>query len=138
MATQVWFKNPRTGEHKKLKVGFSWTCFFFWAIFGIPLFVRKLNTWGAVGVGYMLIHYALFALLPAALMYLGVIGLGMSVYLGRKANEMAARNYLMMGWEFTEPDGPGTAEAVARWGLPAPNAQQPQSQQQPPPQGTTP
>ena len=124
MATQVWFKNPRTGERTKLKVGFSWTCFFFWG-FGIPLFLSKLNTVGVVAVGYNLICYAsILTQDPTVDMYFGIflIYMVVGVYLGIKANEMAAKNYLKMGWERTDPESMGTAEAVAQWELSAPDS----------------
>jgi hypothetical protein len=40
--------NQRSGEHKNVKVGFSWVLFFFSGILGIPLFLRRLHVWGAV------------------------------------------------------------------------------------------
>ena len=127
MAVQVWFKNPRTGEQKKLKVGFSWTCLFFSGFFGIPLFIRKLNTWGGIMVGYTLLFYLFGFTVPPVAVVLMIVGLGVEIWLGIKANEMAAKNYLALGWEFAEPQGAATAEAIARWGLA--QSQQPQYQQ---------
>lgn len=44
----VLMKNSKTNETKEVKVGFSWTLFFFSGFFGIPLFLRKLYRWGGV------------------------------------------------------------------------------------------
>lgn len=45
---KVGMRNPKTGEIKQVKVGWSWTLFFFSGMFGIPLFLRGLHMWGAV------------------------------------------------------------------------------------------
>ena len=45
---KVQLKNTTTGEVVQIKVGWSWTLFFFSPFLGIPLFLRKLHVWGGV------------------------------------------------------------------------------------------
>ena len=151
MATQVQFKNPRTGKQKDLKVGFSWTCLFFSWFLGVPLFLRKLNAWGGIAVGYWFamqvlnqlvsfyepygyrpgltpqteaLRETVFLLSAGAAIPLALIGIGVSVWLGFKANEMAAKKCLQLGWQFAEPQSATTAKATAVWRLTA-DAQRP-------------
>jgi hypothetical protein len=49
MSVMVGMKND-AGDVKFVKVGWSWTCFFFGSFFGIPWFMRKLPGFGAIGV----------------------------------------------------------------------------------------
>ena len=35
------FIHPVTGEKRQVKIGLSWTLFFFGEFFGIPFFIRK-------------------------------------------------------------------------------------------------
>ena len=48
--SMVLFKNENTGEMKEVKLGFSWTIFFFGSFFGIPFFLRRLD-----GIGITII-----------------------------------------------------------------------------------
>lgn len=52
MAVRAAFRNPRTGELREVKVGWSWTLFFFSGLFGLPLFLRGLHVWGALFLAY--------------------------------------------------------------------------------------
>ena len=56
MRVDVAFKNPRTGELRKVKVGWSWTLFLFSGVLGIPLFLRKLNIWGFVFLALWIVN----------------------------------------------------------------------------------
>jgi uncharacterized membrane protein len=59
MKVMIPFKNSKTGEIVKVKLGWSWTLFFFSSVFGIPLFLRKLNVWGSFAFGVIL-YFVLF------------------------------------------------------------------------------
>lgn len=46
---------------------------------------------------------------------LSVIGMGLSIFLGVKGNEMIAKNYLKHGWEFVDPESPIVTIAKEQW-----------------------
>jgi uncharacterized integral membrane protein len=103
----VTLRQPRTGEIKVLQEGWSWGCFFGSGILGLPLYRRGLQVWGSTMVAFNLV--ALFAgFVPtdrAATLYvwLTVIGLGLCVFFGMRANQMALDRYLSLGWEVAAP-----------------------------------
>ena len=116
MSTQVPFQNAVTGEIKMVKVGFSWTLFLFGGFFGLPAFMRGLNSWG--------VRLLLVALL------LGPVVLAFTIYLGVKGNELTAKNYLEKGWRFAEPDSLATTQGLQKWGWAATPQAQTQSLEQ--------
>ena len=115
---KIALKNKITGEVKMVKVGWSWTLFFFSGFLGLPLFMRKLHIWGAVSLAlylaYIFVTYTVGGL-PAACF--GFIGFGLAIFFGMKGNEMTAKNLLENGWEFVEPAAPTVVTARAQWGL---------------------
>lgn len=119
---KVPMKNPATGEIKMVKVGWSWVLFLFSGFLGLPLFLRRLNVWGAI----FLALWAINLILPSMLgeeegMIMGLIFmlifLGLQIFLGIKGNEMTAKNYLELGWKFANPDDEVTKSAKMRWGI---------------------
>lgn len=123
MATEVGFQNPSTGQIKVVKLGFSWTALLFSSFFGIPLFMRGLNSAGAVMAGLAAVHLGLVvlgeeveSLMALAFILSGAI-LALSVYFGFNANEMTAKRLVADGWQFVNPDAPVTIEAAELWGL---------------------
>lgn len=117
MSIHVTFKNPKTGELKQVKVGWSWTLFLFAGLFGLPLFLRKLNTLG-------FLFLLMWAVNFVASLYLGPVGvvttclfLGLCIWIAIKGNELTAKNYLERGWEFSNPDTDIVKVAKAKWGL---------------------
>jgi hypothetical protein len=142
MAVRVKLKNERTGEIKLVKVGWSWTLFFFAGVWGIPLFMRRLYALGAIQVGISIIYYAYHYAIrsqaspltatalsgddaaQSALALLGysnlIISLGIIVWLiviAIKGNGWTAKNYLENGWVFLDPDSKDTAYAKGKWRL---------------------
>lgn len=135
---KVAMKNPQTGEIKEVKVGWSWILFFFSGFFGLPLFLRKLNTWGCVFLCAFIFNIFL-NILPfmvmesmetdAILTLLGVCStvslvvlcfeFGLAIYMGSKGNELTAKNYLKLGWVLAEPDSDDVKVAKSKWGLEA-------------------
>jgi len=119
---KVAIKNPKTGEIKEVKVGWSWVLFLFSGLFGLPLFLRKLNVWGAV----FLSLWVLLMIAPAVILgeegqtiyiLLNLIFLGLEIFLGIKGNEMTVKNYLENNWVFVDPDSELTKMAKMRWGI---------------------
>jgi hypothetical protein len=118
---KVFLSNPNTGEVKSLKVGFSWTCFFFSGFFGVPLFIRNLTNWGLLMVAIVVINILLsVSNSPSVLimsLLLGIGNFGLSIYFGLKGNELAAKNYLDHGWTFAEPNSEFVRYARQKWAL---------------------
>lgn len=108
----VSFTRQQTGEVKTVKVGWSWTCFFFSGLFGIPLFMRGLPDWGGVMVGTALLQ--LLAPQPWSSLF-WVVSACLSIFLGIRANEMTAKHYLRQGWVFADPESAVTRMATAKW-----------------------
>ena len=126
-------KNPRTGELKAVKVGFSWILFLFSSVFGLPLFLRKLYMLGGFMAGWRVLAI-LVSLLPIApamrdalTMTIFAGDIGLMIWLGLKGNELTAKNLLDHGWIFAKPESLEAQYASSRWGieLPATPVQQP-------------
>ena len=113
-------KNPKTGELKEVKVGWSWTLFLFSGFFGLPLFLRKLHIWGGIFLALWILNVAVTVVCnegaPAEYGML-LIFLGLEIFIGIKGNEYTAKNYLELGWEFTDPDSEVVKMAKGKWGL---------------------
>jgi Protein of unknown function (DUF2628). len=128
MKVKIAMKNPKTGEVKEVKVGWSWTLFFFSGFWGIPLFLRKLNTWGFVYLAYGVANCltstyvnSSSSLTPEQKGFVVIANflvlLGMSIFMAIKGNAMTAKNYLELGWEFTTPDSEFVKLAKNKWGI---------------------
>ena len=121
MTMHVAFRNPRNGQIKQVKIGWSWTLFLFAGVLGIPLFLRKLNSWGGVFLALWVVN-ALFQILTmdviaksAALWSYAVILLALRVWIARHGNRLTAESYLDAGWEFVDPQGESAKHARAKW-----------------------
>lgn len=130
MAIRVSFVNPRTGEKKKIKVGWSWTLFFFASFFGIPLFIRKLNNLGFVFLAVAFLNWILPEIPrdPDAQNLLAVatfsLTIGLNTWMAIKGNAMTARNLLDLGWEFEAPQSAEALLAKQTWGITQQNMSQ--------------
>jgi len=116
-------RNPRTGEVVDVKVGFDLVLFLTSWFLGLPLFLRKLNVWGAFMFGLAIVWGEegrtptnptdeLYAAIGVLLIYFVF-----SLYFGIKGNEMTAKNYLDLGWQFVDPDSDETKAAKLSWGI---------------------
>jgi hypothetical protein len=121
MTTNVAFRNPRTGQIKEVKVGWSWTLFFFAGVMGIPLFLRKLNAWGFLFLALWTVNALCQTLVSdpiaksAALLVYGIILLALKIWIAKHGNQLTAENYLDCGWEFVDPQSEPTKYAKAKW-----------------------
>ena len=103
----VTLRQKETGEIKVLQEGWSWGCFFGSFFLGIPLYRRGLQVWGSAMVAFNILALCV-RLVPteqAATLYgwMAVIGLGLCIFFGMRANQMAIERYLSFGWEFANP-----------------------------------
>lgn len=119
---KIAIKNVTTGEIKNIKVGFSWSLFLFSGFLGLPLFLRRLNTWGAIFLVLWIVNIMTPSMIPGdkgtiMTIILFFIFLGLQTFVGVKGNEMTVKNYLENGWVFVEPDAESTKVAKMRWGI---------------------
>lgn len=120
-------KNPNTGEIRLVKLGFSWTLFLFSDFFGLPLFMRSLQSWGWLMLALSLSHSLVVSLHPlfgiswadlgSLHAILGALQLAFKVYFGFDGNRLTAKEYLEEGWTPLDTNSPVTMEAAARWHL---------------------
>ena len=102
----VSLRHPLTGEIRVMQDGWSWSCFLGSGLLGLPLFRRGLLVWGSVMVTFNFVTLAV-AFSPserAATLYgwLSIVGTGLSIFFGLKANAMAIDRCLSLGWQFAE------------------------------------
>jgi hypothetical protein len=103
----VCLRHPLTGELKVQPDGWSWGCCLGCGFLGLPLFRRGLATWGAIMVALNMTALAV-SVVPTArasdvYSWLSLIGCGLCVFFGLRANRMAIERYLARGWEPVEP-----------------------------------
>jgi len=106
--SEVHLKDPRTERIKKIKQGWSWTCFFFFC-YGVPLFNRGLIGHGIIMVLLWIsvfltsdIYVGEFCTKYCVSLSLGdVITLGMfpfCFFYAIKGNEMGIKELQQQGW----------------------------------------
>jgi hypothetical protein len=57
---------------------------------------------------------------PAAqlmLILVDILAFALAIFMGRKGNEITAKNYLTLGWRFTDPNSEITRFAKMKWPL---------------------
>ncbi len=108
----VVLRHPVSGQTKILREGWSWGCCLGVGLLGRPLFSRGLAIWGAVmvTVNAVALTLAFESTHSASTLayWVWLITIGLDLYLGLKANDMAIRRYLSLGWEFAD-------RVPARW-----------------------
>ena len=104
---KVKFNNPRTNQVRSVKLGWSWSLFLSGGLMGIPLFLQGLSIWV---LGFVISN-------GTGTYILSLIGIGLSIFLGLKGNEMIAKNYLKYGWKFANPENDIVKIAKKQWGI---------------------
>jgi len=99
----VLLENPRTGEARRLRTGFSWTLFLFSGILGLPLFLRGLYRWGLAfvalwAIDILVVWQSVGAVRGVAEAALFCAFLGLQLWLGFRGNALTAKTYLARGW----------------------------------------
>jgi hypothetical protein len=124
-------KNPRTGELKKVKVGWRWALFLLSPFFGIPFFLRRLYLPGALMIVVNIASSVLTGTAsegnPAGALMGIALQAGFLAYLGVKGNELTAKSLLDKGWVFAKPESQEAQYAADRWGIELPVAATPQT-----------
>ena len=93
----------------------------FWRVSGEGL--RKLNVWGAFMFGLAILlglegkPSADPTDVLSAAIGVGLLYFGFSLYFGVQGNELTAKNYLDLGWQFANPDEAETKAAKLAWGI---------------------
>lgn len=134
----VTLNNPKTGEYKSIRIGWSWTCFLFSGLFGVPLFARRLYGLGAAmaalslftysGVPYILVHadYAVDGMGAATGLSaddatrlfniaLGVLVFLLALFFGWHGNKLTFVRLLKLGWVPVDLQSEGLASAQRKW-----------------------
>jgi hypothetical protein len=122
MAVKIPFRNPQTDEIRTVKVGWSWTLFFFSNLFGLPLFLRRLPKWGLLFLGIAILGNILQVMLaPNSLLFsLSGTYIGLAIWMGLKGNEITAKAYLDKGWVFAKPESNAAEFARSKWNIAEP------------------
>lgn len=119
----IGFKHKPSGKERRVATGFAWDLFLFAGLFGLPLFLRRLPSWGAsvlvlwlfvlivsiVRVGAEATEIAQLALFAAFL----VLQIGLGFY----GNRLTARTLLHHGWTIDQPSDRGTKLIIEKWRL---------------------
>ncbi len=115
---KVKMKNPDTGNVKEVKIGWSWTLFFFASFFGLPLFLRKLDYLGMVFlVLSIILQVANFSKMIPLFLICWIITGALAIWMAVEGNEMTGKNYLANGWLFADPESESTKFAKGKWGI---------------------
>ena len=110
----------RNGDIKSIKVGWSWTMFFFSTAFGIIWFMRGLKEIGFVILGLNLLALILNSLGEGAMPFWMCLQIGLAIFgiwAALKANELTVRTLLGRGYRLMHPESPSVTFAKAKWGL---------------------
>jgi hypothetical protein len=118
---RIYYKNPKTGEVQSTGTGYNLTLSAFSIVWGIPLFIKKLHSWGYIYLTFMSVYLLLYPQFKnrefgAIIVFILFAG-GLSTYLGVKGNRLLAINYLENGWRLQNPSDKEVIEVLKKWGL---------------------
>ena len=119
----IRFKHKPSGKERRVATGFAWDLFLFAGVFGLPLFWRKLSSWGAaVLVLWLLVVVVGSARVnpqatETAQLILCDVFLVLQIGLGFYGNRLTARTLLHHGWTIEQPNDSGTKRIIEKWRL---------------------
>ena len=119
----IGFKHKPSGKTRRVATGFAWDLFLFAGVFGLPLFWRRLPSWGSGVLGLWLlvllvgiVRVGAAATETAQLALFGVFLL-LQIWLGFFGNRLTARTLLHHGWTLDQPNDRGTKLVIEKWKL---------------------
>ena len=119
----IRFKHKPSGKERRVSTGFAWDLFLFAGVLGVPLFWRRLSSWGAavlvlwllvVVVGSVRVNVQ--ATETAQLVLFGIF-LVLQIWLGFYGNRLTAKTLLHHGWTIEQPNESGTKRVIEKWKL---------------------
>jgi hypothetical protein len=119
----IGFVHKASGKERRVATGFAWDLFLFAGVFGLPLFWRRLSSWGAaVLVLWMLVLIVSIVRVTAeptqiAQLILFAAFLILQLWLGFFGNRLTARTLLHHGWTIDRPNDRGNKLVVEKWRL---------------------
>lgn len=119
----IGFVHKPSGKERRVATGFAWDLFLFAGVFGLPLFWRRLSSWGAsvlvlwLFVLLVSIVHVTTAATQTAQLILFAAFLVLQVGLGFYGNRLTARTLLHHGWTIDRPNDRGTKFIVEKWRL---------------------
>ena len=119
----IRFKHKPSGKERRVATGFAWDLFLFAGVLGVPLFWRRLSSWGAA----VLVLWLLVVIVGSvrvnaqatetAQLVLFAIFLVVQTGLGFYGNRLTARGLLHSGWTIDQPNESGTKRVIEKWKL---------------------
>ncbi len=119
----IGFKHKPSGKTRRVATGFAWDLFLFAGVFGLPLFWRRLPSWGATVLMLWLLVLLVgivrvgAAATETAQLVLFAVFLLLQIWLGFFGNRLTARTLLHHGWTIDQPNDRGTKLVIEKWKL---------------------
>jgi hypothetical protein len=119
----IRFRHKPTGKERRVATGFAWDLFLFAGVLGVPLFWRRMPSWGAgVLVLWLVVLIVSLLRLGAAaseMVQLVLFGafLVLQIGLGFYGNRLMARSLLHHGWTIDQPGDSGIKHIIDKWKL---------------------
>lgn len=119
----IRFKHKPSGKERRVATGFAWDLFLFAGVLGIPLFWRKLPSWGS---GVLMLWLVVLvvgsvrvdaAATETAQLVLCAVFLLLQIGLGFYGNRLTAQTLLHHGWTIEQPNDSATKRIIEKWRL---------------------
>lgn len=119
----IGFVHKASGKERRVATGFAWDLFLFAGVFGLPLFWRRLSSWGAavlvLWLFVLLVSIVRVTAEPTQIAQLILFAafLILQVWLGFFGNRLTARTLLHHGWTIDRPNDRGNKLVIEKWKL---------------------
>jgi hypothetical protein len=119
----IRFKHKPSGKERRVSTGFAWDLFLFAGVLGVPLFWRRLSSWGAAVLVLWLLVVVVGSVrvnaqaTETAQLVLFALFLVLQIGLGFYGNRLTARTLLAHGWTIDQPNESGTKRVIEKWKL---------------------